>query len=200
MSEGLRERKKQRTRETIIRVALELFAERGYHATTLAEVAEAADISPRTIFGYFVSKEDILFAEDPAYYERLEEKLRQRPPGTTTFDAFRDFLLELLPPDPIARIRARVVNSDEALRARRRAHAGRSEQLLTESIAKDLATPADDIRARMIAASAIAVFLTVSEHLANEPDEVVAREQGLPRYDDALEFLRAGLEALKRGV
>ena len=47
---GLRERKKQRTRETIARAAHELFAERGYHATTLPDIAEAADVSTRTIF------------------------------------------------------------------------------------------------------------------------------------------------------
>ena len=86
---GLRERKKQQTRETIVRVALELFAERGYDETTLAEIAEAADVSPRTIFSYFESKEDILFCEAPAQLEGIKEALKQRPDGTTTVDALR---------------------------------------------------------------------------------------------------------------
>src|SRR6202162_1691705 len=86
---GLRERKKQQTRETISRVALELFAERGYDHTTLAEIAEAADVSPRTIFAYFESKEDILFCDDPLVYQRLPQTVKQRPPGGTTGDTFR---------------------------------------------------------------------------------------------------------------
>ncbi len=63
---GLRERKKQRTHESIARVALELFAQRGYDETTLDDIAEAADISKRTIFSYYQSKEDILFHDEPA--------------------------------------------------------------------------------------------------------------------------------------
>ena len=56
-------------------MALQLFAERGYDETTLAEIAEAADVSPRTIFAYFDSKEDILFCEEPPELGRLKEKL-----------------------------------------------------------------------------------------------------------------------------
>src|ERR1700676_4004658 len=89
---GLRERKKQQTRDTIARVALELFAERGYDHTTLAEIADAADVSTRTIFAYFQSKEDILFCDEPAFFDELKRALEQRPPGATTVDALRTFL------------------------------------------------------------------------------------------------------------
>src|ERR1700758_2775309 len=89
---GLRERKKQQTRETIARAALRLFGERGYDETTLAEIAEAADVAPRTIFAYFQSKEDILFCDEPLLYDRLERTLTQRPPGATTVDALREFV------------------------------------------------------------------------------------------------------------
>src|ERR1700751_6438382 len=78
---GLRERKKQQTRETIARAALRLFAERGYDETTLAEIAEAADVAPRTIFAYFDSKEDILFSEESAVVSELKRRLDEGPAG-----------------------------------------------------------------------------------------------------------------------
>ncbi len=78
---GLRERKKQRTRETIARAAHELFAERGYYVTTLPDIAEAADVSTRTIFAYFPSKEDILFSDFPLMKEALARALAERPEG-----------------------------------------------------------------------------------------------------------------------
>src|SRR5262249_51799790 len=90
---GLRERKKQRTRETIARAGAELFAERGYHATTLPEIAEAADVSTRTIFAYFPSKEDILFSKFAQMKEALAQALTERPEGTDALETVRDFIL-----------------------------------------------------------------------------------------------------------
>ena len=74
---GLRERKKERTRATIARVALELFARDGFAATTLSAIAEAADVSPRTVSTYFPSKEGIVFAVYPDAIERLGAAARQ---------------------------------------------------------------------------------------------------------------------------
>ena len=90
---GLRERKKQRTRETIARAAHELFAERGYHATTLPDIAEAADVSTRTIFAYFPSKEDILFSDFPIMKEALAQALAERPQGEDALETVRKFIL-----------------------------------------------------------------------------------------------------------
>src|SRR5207247_4871857 len=92
---GLRERKKQRTRETIARAARELFAERGYHTTTLPDIAEAADVSTRTIFSYFPSKEDILFSDFPLMKETLGQALAERPEGEEALETVRKFILSL---------------------------------------------------------------------------------------------------------
>src|SRR6266513_4553141 len=92
---GLRERKKQRTRETIARAAHELFAERGYHATTLPDIAEAADVSTRTIFAYFPSKEDILFSDFVLMKQALAQALADRPEGQEALVTVREFILSL---------------------------------------------------------------------------------------------------------
>src|ERR1700719_4781098 len=102
---GLRERKKQQTRDRIARVALELFAERGYDETTLADIAEAADVSPRTIFAYYENKEDILFCEEGIFIDGLRRMLDARSPGATTIDAFREFFVSIEPHDEQEKLR-----------------------------------------------------------------------------------------------
>jgi AcrR family transcriptional regulator len=196
---GLRERKKQQTRERIASVALDLFAERGYDHTTLAEIAEAADVSPRTIFAYFQSKEDILFCDEPLMYERLERTLRERPPGATTVDALREFVSSFDEFDENARIRKRIIGASEGLRLSERARSAPMEELITESIAKDLGdVGADDIRPRLIAASVTAAFSAVRDRLQDKSGEPLPYEEALEILEQVLEFLRGGLEALQR--
>jgi AcrR family transcriptional regulator len=196
---GLRERKKQQTRDRIASVALDLFTERGYDHTTLAEIAEAADVSPRTIFAYFQSKEDILFCDEPLLYERLERTLRERPPGATTVDALREFVSSFDEFDEHAGLRKRIIGASESLRTSERARSAPMEELVTESIAKDLGDVGpDDIRPRLIAASVTAAFSAVRDRLQDESGEPLPYEEALEILDQVLEFLRGGLEALQR--
>src|SRR5438309_10676151 len=94
---GLRERKKQRTRETIASAARELFVERGYQTTTLPEIAAAADVSTRTIFAYFPSKEDILFSELDEMKDALARAVAERSEGQDALEVVREFILSSQP-------------------------------------------------------------------------------------------------------
>jgi AcrR family transcriptional regulator len=195
---GLRERKKQQTRDTIARVALELFAERGYDETTLAEIAEAADVSPRTIFAYFDSKEEILFCESSLQLEGLKQALAQRPEGSTTIDALRDLLSSMPPPDELATLRKRVIRDSPVLNLKLRARVAELEPVLAESFAKDLGSDPDDIRAVLIAASATAAFKTVHDRLEAEfVGETISHEDAMAIVDEVFDFLRGGLDRLR---
>jgi AcrR family transcriptional regulator len=193
---GLRERKKQQTREKIARVALDLFAERGYDETTLADIADAADVSTRTIFAYFNSKEDILFCDEPQFYIVLEQALANRPPGATTVDALREFLAAQDMADAIHQRRKKIVAESASLRLAERARFGRLEELIADSIARDLDAQPGDIRPAFVAASMTAAFTTMRDRIEAETGEALSHEQALAILDDVLDFLRGGLEGL----
>jgi AcrR family transcriptional regulator len=195
---GLRERKKQRTHETIARVALELFAERGYEDTTLEDIAEAADVSKRTIFSYYQSKEDILFCDEASIVKEVERTLQQRPPGATTVDALREFLSASPPPDEQVMLRKRIIGANETLRLSERARFGRIEELLAKSIARDLDAGPDDIRPVLIAASVTAAFNAARDRLDAQSPGGISNEEKLAIVDQVLELLRGGLEALQQ--
>lgn len=120
---GRRERKKQQTREQIARVAMELFLERGFDNVTVAEVAEAADVSEKTVFNYFPAKEDLVFPDGEQRWAALLERIRDLPPGTSVVEPFRAATHEHL--DRVATgdvdeltARPRLVMQSDALRAR----------------------------------------------------------------------------------
>ncbi|GAA5021576.1 TetR/AcrR family transcriptional regulator [Actinopolymorpha pittospori] len=88
-TEGLRARKKRAAREAIAATARRLFAERGFDTVTVAEVAAAADVSEKTVFNHFPTKEDLAFAGRENGLEQLVADITQRPAGASVLDVFR---------------------------------------------------------------------------------------------------------------
>ena len=84
---GLRERKKARTREALQEAAMDLFTRQGFDGTTVEEIADACEVSPRTFFRYFPTKEDVLFADTEARRERLLAVLADQPADVAPFAA-----------------------------------------------------------------------------------------------------------------
>jgi AcrR family transcriptional regulator len=90
---GLRERRKQETRESIAAAASRLFALRGFESVTVAQIARAAEVSEKTVFNYFPTKEDLFYPQLESFENELLSAIRDRAPGRTIVDAFRGFLL-----------------------------------------------------------------------------------------------------------
>jgi AcrR family transcriptional regulator len=90
---GLRERKKQRTRQLIADTARRLFAERGFDRVTVAEIAREAEVAQATVFNYFPTKEDLFYSRLEAFEEGLLTAVRDRAPGQGVLAAFGAFLL-----------------------------------------------------------------------------------------------------------
>jgi AcrR family transcriptional regulator len=153
MSTGLRERKKEQTRQAIREAALRLFAERGFDGVTVAEIAGAADVSVATLFNYFPTKEDLVYARMETFEADLITAIREREPGETVLAAFSRFILDigglLASKDAEAHERlaaiARIVTASPALLAREREISAHYTQSLAALIAEETEAAADDL-------------------------------------------------------
>ncbi len=167
---SLRERKKLATRRSLRRHALDLVAQRGFIHVTVEDIAEAADVSPRTFFNYFPSKEAALFGADPERVAALRERILRQAPGESALTALRQVLVaearivthELSelggdPQDMLRRMKA--VRADPHLRAAQSAHMASLECAMAEAIAERLGTdPARDLYPGLLASVAGAVI------------------------------------------
>jgi len=203
VAEGLRERKKQRTREQIIDAAMGLFAERGYHATTIADIATAADVAPRTFFSYFPSKEAVVFHNVDRDLDRLASTLRDRLPGETAFDALRRWIDamfdEWMAEEDEALLRKRLCREDDGLANFQGGVMARIQELLLEAIAADLGEPQDALRPRLVAAAAMAALNSLEGSLDEKAEQQGpgAKAEALAVLDEAMIFLRGGIGALQ---
>lgn len=201
---GLRERKKQRTRETIASVALELFDRQGFRATTIAQIAEAADVSPRTVSAYYPAKEDLLFPHRREAFDRLRERLLNRAEGEFAADALRAWIVDNFAEiedkrgHEAERARRRVIDADESLRAWERGAMEEGEALLAAAIAQDLGVTPDDVAAQLAAAATMGALTTLSRFDEDNGQCAPAdhRAAVLAVLDQAIVFLRGGVREL----
>ncbi|PRX64124.1 TetR family transcriptional regulator [Nonomuraea fuscirosea] len=89
MAVGRRERKKAATRAAILDAATALFLERGFDGVSVREIADQADVSPKTVFTHFPQKEALVFGDEDERHERLVAAVRDRPPGSSISDALK---------------------------------------------------------------------------------------------------------------
>ncbi|GGN41355.1 TetR family transcriptional regulator [Streptomyces kronopolitis] len=158
---GLRERKKLQTRQAIRRAAYRLFAERGYDATPVDRIAEAAEVSPSTVFRYFPTKEDIVLAD--GRHGLLEAGLRARPVDEPVVESMRQITVEAL-----RRLtarergelvqRVRLIREVPAVRGRTAENTARDAARLTAVLAERSGRPAGDPELRVIGAALLAAL------------------------------------------
>jgi len=146
---SLRERKKLATRRLLRRAALDLVAERGLANVTVEDIAEAAEVSPRTFFNYFPSKEAVLFGGDPDRAAELRDRIVNEAPGKSALDALRAVLtrdsesmadeLRSLGGDPADWLRRmKVARTDPHVRAAHAAQMAMMERAIAEGLAARL--------------------------------------------------------------
>jgi AcrR family transcriptional regulator len=167
---SLRERKKLATRLAIRRAALDLFAESGFSRVTVEDIAAAADVSPRTFFNYFASKEAVLFGADPGRAEELRARLVHDLPDSSALEVLRVVLGERvrniagevadLGDDPARWVRQmKTATADPQLRAAQAAHMAQVEASFASALAERLGTdPERDPFPLMLASAAAGVL------------------------------------------
>ncbi|MDX3108175.1 TetR/AcrR family transcriptional regulator [Nonomuraea angiospora] len=197
---GLRERKKQRTRRALIEAALRLFDEKGFDETTLAEIAAEADVSTRTFFSYFASKEDVVFYDSARKMELAAAALAGRAPGESPGDVLLRIVEESLTwlttyeelTFEDAELRIRLVLKEPTLRARALVMLLESQSTLARAL-REAYPELDPVEA---AAAVGAMFGAVKLAVVADLGHDLSAEQMASTARRAAEIALAGLRSL----
>lgn len=189
---GLRERKKIQTRQAIRRAAYELFERQGYDATPVDQIAEAADVSPSTVFRYFPTKEDIVLTDE--YDPLLEAAIRARPADESPVEAIRQGALAAMRhvmDSDVAELkqRTKLVREVPSLRGRQAEGMGRSARMLCSVLAERSGRDANDMELRVVTGAVMAALHEALMYWA---------EQG--QQEDLIELIGRTLDVLDRGL
>jgi len=195
---GLRERKKERTRTAIHDAAMRLFAERGYAGTTIADIAEAADVSRATFFSYYASKDDVVFGDAPRAAEALAALLADLPEGMTALDAVREWLRTLVGwlDDERLPLQRRLMLENPSIGARRHQIYAQFEDLIAAALAREIDAEDSELMARLVAASLLGALGTAERAAAERTEEArqaLSSDEVDHLLDAATAFIDGGL-------
>jgi AcrR family transcriptional regulator len=200
---GLRERKKLRTRQLIMEAASRLFADRGFDAVTVAEVARAAEVSEVTVFNYFPAKEDLVFAGLQFFEEKLIDAVRRRGPAESAVTAFGRPLVEglgrLATDEAAATITqgATLIGGSPALQIREREVVARYTQTLARLLAEEAGRDAGDVEAQAVSSALMGVHRALVTHVRAR---ALAGWHGRRLVADARSQAIRALARLERGL
>jgi AcrR family transcriptional regulator len=200
---GLRERKKQQTRELIADAARRLFADRGFDAVTVAQVARAANVSEVTVFNYFATKEDLFYGGMQFFEEKLLDAVRERAPGESVLEAFRRPVLEgfkRLAADERARMITTVgklISASPALEAHEREIVARYTRQLADQLAKEAGAKPGNVEAIGIANALMGVQRALVSYVRSS---ILAGRRGDQLVADARSQALRGFGRLEKGL
>jgi AcrR family transcriptional regulator len=191
---GLRERKKARTRAAIREHALRLFRAQGYAATTVEQIAAAAEVSPSTFFRYFPTKEDVVLQDD--FDERMFEAFARQPASMSPVAALRAGIREALAtltPAEWAELQEMTTlgMSIPEVRARTMDEMARTMDRAAEEVARRVGRSPGDLAVRVYAGAVFGVIMAAmgrKSYAEGHVDPAV-----FDRIDEALAMLESGL-------
>ena len=188
---GLRERKKARTRAAIQQHALRLFRAQGYTATTIEQIAAAAEVSPSTFFRYFPTKEDVVIydALDPVLIEAFRAQPAELRPIQALRAAFRA-VVTLLPPEELLepqRERAVLIFQEPELRMRMLDDLTGTLQVFVELVAERVGRRPDDFAVRAFTGAVLGVMMAAWLPALIDPTVDL-----FALVDDSLAYLESG--------
>jgi AcrR family transcriptional regulator len=173
---GLRERKKQRTRQLIAETARRLFAERGFEAVPVSEIAREAEVSEATVFNYFPTKEDLVYHRLEAFEEDLLHSIRERAPGESVLAAFGRFvtiprgLLAARDPGQVEHLAAitRVITESPALLAREQQVYAKYTEAFAALLATETGASPGDLEPWVVARALIGLHQALVDYSRRE--------------------------------
>jgi AcrR family transcriptional regulator len=183
---GLRERKKIKTRQLIRREAFRLFEANGYAATTVEQIADAAEVSPSTFFRYFPSKESLLLADDldPLVLEAFKAQPPELSPSQAIRRAYKDVLTHLSEEQlEFENTRQRLLFSIPELKAALYDEYYRTVSVMAEAIGHRIGRPAGDFEVRVFVGAMVGAMMAAYDSAPKTADTIYR----------ALDFLDAGM-------
>lgn len=192
---GLRAQKKQRRRARIEAAAMDLFESAGFEETTIEEIAAASDISPRTFFYYFPTKEDVVLADYSGRLQRITEELRGQPSGAAPWAALRACFLVVAADYETERRqlvrRFSIMAANPSIGARSLHLQAGWEDTVSDVLSERMGNDGDHLRIRLLAAAALTCVRSSIQHWT-----LTGYDQPLPELVKAcFDDLAAGLDA-----